>query len=312
MTNPRALTLAVCGGSATFVVLTALQRVTSPVPPPLVALLTGLVAVLGGVAGVRWGRRSPPEPVTGPAADSRWRDGGFTIPGRVCLVLTEEQVRRLQTLAEMRAEGGSIPDGGVDQETEAGTDRKEPPGNAKPLEFPKVVCMKCGKRFEQTIRGRQLCPDCWSFEEYISKPVKAPGGLVEPPAPAAILPQPTDQLPDPGAITWKFRKAPALLTKFRFLARHQGTSPGAMAKDLDLARTTVRDAIDELRKMGLAEVGEDSGVRLTEFGEQVARESLPQVASGSSPSGDSSDPKSDEEDTPTTRSQSQFSHLVEG
>ena len=221
--------------------------------------------------------------MTLPRGGSVSSKGGFTLPGRVCLVLTDEQARGLRTLAEMRAEEDRPPHPGVDQgreAREARTNRKElPRTGVKPPEFPEVICMKCGRQFEQTIRGRQLCPDCWSFEEYLAKPVRGQGSSAEASPVTVVAPQADGQIPDPGAVTGKFRKAPALSAKFSFLARHQGTSTGDMAKGLGLARTTVRDAIDELREMGLVEVGDDGGVRLTEFGERVAEESLPQVKS---------------------------------
>jgi hypothetical protein len=286
----RAFVLAVGGGSVVLTGLTTLGSLLPPLPSPLMAVFVGLGAALGAVAGSRRSPRRPPEPHTTPTKGSIRTRGGFTLPGRVCFVLSEEQTAGLLDAAEMvaRQTGGRV--GHLRLQAELVEERGPRDTNEGdfrgevevPKEFPMVICTGCGKMFEQTIRGRQLCPDCWSLEEYRAMPVKAQGGSAEAPSIDIPVPQMGGQIPDARAVNERFRKAPALSAKFRFLARHPGTTTGQMAKDLGLTRTTVREAIEELANLGLLEVGEN-GIRLTEFGGKVAEEILPQVAGKDDP-----------------------------
>ena len=152
------------------------------------------------------------------------------------------------------------------------TPEPEPPERRSNAGWPLVICEKCGREFEQTIKGRTKCPDCWSLEEYMQKPIRQ---AAPPPPVSAPQPQPVD--PVQVAVA-RLSKSLPLLRVLRHFADHSGQKVVDVAKELQLTRGTASDRVNDLVRLGLM-VKENGGFKLTELGEK-AKEATQGVDAG--------------------------------
>lgn len=147
------------------------------------------------------------------------------------------------------------------------TTRKRKTG---PNGYPVEICERCGREFEQTILARARCPDCWSLEEYLSKPASSSSSR------SVVAHEPAV---DPYAVALdRLDKTPALLPVLHHVSQHPKMKVVDYAKDLGLTRGTTSGRINDLVRLGLLEKS-DGGFEVTEMGEKAAK-ARPQATVG--------------------------------
>lgn len=268
--------------------------------PPLI--LIALIGVLGGVLAATVVVLRSPKPVkaeappstqppVAPAAAGQFppkiRELGrmhFLLPATgPYVMLTVDQARDIESMVDrMQEEIESLTDRlatadrllgemargtFVSKLTDPGLHPStEPAQETSKAGLPMVVCQRCGTKFEQTIPGRTKCPDCWSLEEYLSKPVEVPSPPSPAPTSAAIQASPqAAPVDDFSVIVKRLERSPNFLVTLRYVGDHPAMKVVDIAKEMKLGRGTVSDRVNDLVRAGLVEK-ENGGFKLTAKG----------------------------------------------